>query len=74
MTTKISVSVNGNYKVPVRVDYEDRESVVTVVSGRDSDGPRSEDFHMPHGTGAKITVGPESQDHGVADDGEKADA
>lgn len=59
MTTKVTVSVNGNYKIPVK-----QGDVVTVVSGRDNDGPKVVDFWPTHGDGAVFVIGPEEQDNG----------
>lgn len=60
MTTKISVSVNGNYKIPVK-----QGDAVTWVSGRGSDGPNVVDFRpSSHGDGMVFTIGPEEPDNG----------
>lgn len=61
MTTNVTVSVNGNYKIPVKIGEE-----VTWVSGRDSDGPRAQTFHPVHGGGEVIVIGPEEPDTGEA--------
>lgn len=60
MTTKISVSVNGNYKIPVK-----QGEAVTWVSGRGSEGPKIVDyFPHSHGDGTTFTIGPEEPDNG----------
>jgi hypothetical protein len=62
MTTKISVSVCGNYKIPVK-----RGDEVTWVSGRDNPGPKAVDFHpTAHGDGTVFVIGPEEPDDGEA--------
>ncbi len=62
MTTKITVSVNGNYRIPVK-----QGDAVTWVSGRDHDGPRLQDFTPTHGDGATFIIGPEEPDNGDAE-------
>lgn len=62
MTTKITVSVNGNYKIPVK-----QGDTVTWVSGRPADGvyvgPVTQDFHPHgHGDGTVFVIGPEEPD------------
>lgn len=71
MTISISVSVNGDYKVPVTVQYGDQEPVTEVISGRGHSGPNTK--HIPYYHGAsrdynvvKVSVGPEEQDNGDA--------
>lgn len=61
MTTKITVSVNGNYKIPVA-----QGGVDTVwVSGRDLPGPGTKDFFpRDHGDGTVFVIGPEEPDNG----------
>lgn len=58
MTTKISVSVNGNYKIPVK-----QSKITTWVSGRGNEGPKIVDFY-PHsqGDGTMFIIGPEESD------------
>jgi hypothetical protein len=66
MTISITVSVNGNYKVPVKVQYEDGRESVEVISGRGHDGPFVKHVSHYHGP-SKVTtviVGPEEQDLG----------
>jgi len=59
MTTKITVSVNGNYKIPVKVG-----ETVTWVSGKGHEGPKIVDFFPHnHGDGTVVTIGPEEQDN-----------
>lgn len=61
MTTKVTVSVNGNYKIPVK-----QGDITTIVSGRDHQGPKSVDFWPhSHGDGTVFVIGPEEPDHGV---------
>lgn len=66
MTISISVSVNGNYRVPIRVQYEDGRESNEVISGRGHDGPFVR--HVPHYHGASkvttVSVGPEQPDDG----------
>lgn len=68
MTISISVSVNGNYKVPVTTKYGSNEAVTEVISGRGSDGPKVKDIPYYHGNNptniVTVTVGPEEQDNG----------
>ena len=60
MTTKVSVSVNGNYKIPVK-----QGEVVTWVSGRGHAGPKEVDFWPSnHGDGTVFVIGPEEPDNG----------
>ena len=64
MTVSVSVSVNGNYKLPVSYKQGDRE-VSEVISGRGSEGPKV--VHIPFYHGPEVmtvTVGPEEQDLG----------
>lgn len=66
MTISITVSVNGNYKVPVKVSYDDGQESTEVISGRGHEGPFVK--HVPHYHGpSKVTtvvVGPEEEDRG----------
>lgn len=59
MTTKVTVSVNGNFKIPVKQGEK-----TTVVSGRDHAGPKVVDFYPTHGDGAVFVIGPEVPDNG----------
>jgi hypothetical protein len=60
MTTKVTVSVNGNFKIPVKKGEE-----VTWVSGRGNEGPKVVDFFPnSHGDGTVFVIGPEEPDHG----------
>lgn len=64
MTISISVSVNGNYKCPVKYKHGDRE-VEELVSGRDHEGPKV--LYIPFYHSADIMsleIGPEEQDTG----------
>ena len=59
MTTRITVSVNGNYKIPVKQD-----ETTTWVSGRGNEGPKGVDFYPhSHGDGTVFTIGPEEPDN-----------
>lgn len=66
MTIGIQVSVNGNYKTPVKVTREDGTEENHVISGFGLDRPNV--LHITHYHGAsKVTsvlVGPEEQDNG----------
>lgn len=66
MTISIQVSVNGNYKVPVKVQYENGQESTEVISGRGHDGPFVK--HVPYYHGPSkimtVTVGPEEEDSG----------
>ena len=66
MTINIKVSVNGNYKVPVTVQYGDGEPTTEVISGRGHEGPFVKNISYYHGseTVVTVTVGPEEQDNG----------
>jgi len=57
MTVKITVSVNGNYKIPVKQGEK-----VTWVSGKNHPGPRLVDFYPSHGDEAVLVIGPEEND------------
>lgn len=61
MTIKITVSVSGNYKIPVI--QQGREAV--WVSGRDHEGPNIVEFWPnDHGDGTTFLIGPEEPDEG----------
>jgi hypothetical protein len=61
MTTKITVSVNGNYKIPVI--QQGQEAV--WVSGRGHEGPNVVEFSPnDHGDGTTFLIGPEEPDEG----------
>lgn len=68
MTIGISVSVNGNYKVPVTVKYGDNEAVTEVISGRGLNCPLVKYISYYHGSNPSnivvVTVGPEEPDNG----------
>ena len=62
MTTRITVSVNGNYKIPVKQGASDP----VWVSGRGHAGPNAVDFFPhDHGDGTVFVIGPEEPDDGV---------
>lgn len=69
MTISISVSVNGNYKVPVTTKYGDNEPTTEVISGRGHTGPFVKSIHYYHGSNPSnvvtVSVGPEEQDTGA---------
>ena len=61
MTISIKVSVNGDYEVPVTVQYDDKPATTEVISGKGINQPFVKDIPYYHG-GAQIvavTVGPE---------------
>ena len=65
MTISIKVSVNGNYKVPVTIQYDDNEPPLTeVISGRGLNAPFVKDIPYRHGRVVAVIVGPEEQDNG----------
>jgi hypothetical protein len=67
VTTTIRVTVNGNYKTPVKrgVAGADAAEEVTWVSGWSMRAPLSMDFHPhDHGDGTVFVIGPEEPDNG----------
>ena len=66
MTISISVSVNGNYKAPVKVTREDGSEENHVVSGFGMDRPNVLNISHYHGASnvTTVAVGPEEQDNG----------
>jgi hypothetical protein len=59
MTTTVTVSVNGNYKMPVK-----QGETIVYVSGRGHPGPKAETFYPhSHGDGTVFVVGPEEPDN-----------
>ena len=62
MTTTVTVSVNGNYKMPVK-----QGETTTWVSGRGNPGPKSQTFYPTHGGGETFEIGPEEPDNGDAE-------
>lgn len=68
MTISITVSVNGNYKVPVTTQYGEGEPTTEIISGRGHDGPNVKHVPYYHGSNpdnvVKVAVGPESEDNG----------
>ncbi len=66
MTISINVSVNGNYKAPVKVTRSDGSTEDHVVSGRGMDRPNILNISHYHGTSnvTTVAVGPEEKDHG----------
>ena len=67
MTISVSISVNGNYKVPVTYKQGDREHS-QVISGRGHTGPNVVHIPFYHGPDAMtLELGPEVQDNGEAE-------
>lgn len=66
MTIGISVSVNGNYKAPVKVVRQDGSEENHVVSGFGLGRPNVLSINHYHGQSnvTSVTVGPEEQDNG----------
>jgi len=66
MTISISVSVNGNYKCPVKVVRSDGTEDTEVVSGRGHEGPNIKYINHYHGEDniTTVIVGPEEVDNG----------
>lgn len=69
MTISVQVSCNGNYKCPVSYKQGDREEAFTL-SGRGKAGPDVRYIAFYHGADLMtLSVGPEEQDNGEADNG-----
>ncbi len=68
MTIGIKVSVNGNYKTPVKVTREDGSVENHEISGFGMDGPNVLDITHYHGASniTLVAVGPEEVDNGEA--------
>ena len=68
MTININVSVNGNYKVPVKTQYGEEEPTTEVITGRGSNGPFVKNIPYYHGSNPSnvvvVSVGPEEPDNG----------
>ena len=68
MTISIQVSVNGNYKVPVKTQYGDEEPTTEVITGRGSPVPFVKSINYYHGSNPSnvvvVSVGPEEPDNG----------
>jgi hypothetical protein len=68
MTISIQVSVNGNYKVPVKTQYGDEEPTTEVITGRGSPGLFVKSIPYYHGSNPSnvvvVSVGPEEPDNG----------
>lgn len=63
MTITVKVSVNGNYKFPVKYKQGDRE-VSEVVSGKGKEGPAELYIPFYHGPDLMtLEIGPESPDN-----------
>ncbi|WP_226019740.1 hypothetical protein [Novosphingobium sp. FKTRR1] len=68
MTVSVSISVNGNYKVPVSFKQGEREEN-HVVSGRGLDQPNVQHIAFYHGPDVMtLVVGPEEPDHGEGEE------
>jgi hypothetical protein len=64
MTVSIKISVNGNYKLPVKYKQGEVEKEI-VLTGRGKVGPHEENVHFVHGAEAMtLVVGPEERDDG----------
>lgn len=66
MTISINVSVNGNYKAPVKVTRQDGSEENHVVSGFGMDRPNVLSISHYHGASnvTTVAVGPEEPDNG----------
>lgn len=66
MTIGISVSVNGNYKAPVKVTRDDGSEENHVISGFGLSVPNVLSISHYHGSASvtSVTVGPEDRDDG----------
>lgn len=64
MTIDVRVSVNGNYKVPVKVKQGERVEEI-VISGRGHPGPNVHSLHYLHGSDPmEVVIGVEEPDNG----------
>lgn len=64
MTVNVTISVNGNYKLPYTYK-QGTHSEAGTISGRGLDRPNVMTIPFAHGADAMtLTVGPESQDNG----------
>ena len=64
MTVSVKVSVNGNYKLPVKWKQGDAEGEFEL-SGRGKDGPDERSIPFYHVADAmSLTIGPEEEDRG----------
>lgn len=64
MTVQVKVSVNGNYKLPVKYKQGERETLM-VISGRDHEGPNEQTIPFSHGPDVlSLELGPEEPDNG----------
>lgn len=64
MTVSVKITVNGNYKLPVKYKQGDRE-VSLVVSGYGLDVPGEHQVAFYHGPDVMtLELGPEEPDHG----------
>ena len=71
MTITIQVTIQGNYKVPIKVVRPGHPDEEVVITGRNAGGPVSRHFTHFHGdeSTTQVTVGPE-----VFDDGKEEEA
>lgn len=68
MTVSVTISVNGNYKVPVSVTQGSRNEN-HVISGRGLDRPNIQSIPFYHGPDVMtVVVGPEEPDHGEGEE------
>lgn len=64
MTVSVRISVNGNYKLPIRYKQGERD-VSLEITGRGNDGPKAHDVSFYHGSDAMtLVVGLEEADSG----------
>lgn len=74
MTVSVTISVNGNYKLPVKYTQGTRQ-VEQVISGRGYVGPHVEHIPFYHGPDIMtLELGPEEQDHGEPETEIKTDS
>lgn len=64
MTIGITVTCNGNYKVPVKVIREDGTETTETISGKGLDRPAEYNVSHYHGESSitTVVVGPEEPD------------
>ena len=64
MTVDVRLSVNGNYKLPVKMKQGERVEEF-VISGRGHEGPNVKHITFYHGKDAmNLEIGPEEPDNG----------
>jgi len=63
MTTQVSISVNGDFKVPVKYKQGDREVSLEVSGKGSTNGPKVETIPFYHGNNIMtLEIGPETKD------------